>query len=44
MSALLAWWRRRRAAGERPRETESERLLRIYRETVAELEDLRRAA
>jgi hypothetical protein len=39
---LLALLRRRRPAP--PRAEEADRLLRIYRETVAEMQELRRAA
>lgn len=35
---------RRRAPAPPPRDSETDRLMRIYRETAAELRDLRRAA
>lgn len=44
MTRLLARLLRRRPAPAPPREVESERLLRIYRQTVREMQDLRRAA
>lgn len=44
MIRRLARLLRRAPPPEPPRETESERLLRIYRQTVREMHDLRRAA